>query len=279
MKIKKIIMIVVGLLTVSMCGCSAAEPEYFDSITKTVENNWTNDALKWWPMNALIKEQSDTLALDGGGHEEQGIFVYYVREDDTYYEFDLSDQQTARGQQDWQHAGAFRRQTDDTTFLCWHNFDIENSTTPDLAIVEFPAKHPENYTAQFYTLGTEDSFSICVNDCYILGDSIYVMWRDNQGQDRLCAIQQDEGQIQDLGKETALLKQYAVEKSSASFVGQYCVLSENDGVTIYGADIREADDMPPISLVFMAVKDGKTIAGLYYDLTLDEAPEIALEQF
>ena len=48
---------------------------------------------------------------------------------------------------------------------------------------------------------------------------------------------------------------------------------------IYGADIREADDMPPISLVFMAVKDEKTIAGLYYDLTSDDAPEIALEQF
>lgn len=278
MKIRRIIVIAISILTILMCGCSTTEPEYFDSITETIERNWTNDERSWWPMNVLISEQC--LMLDGGGHEENGDFIYYVREDDASYQFDLSEQFTAYGQQDWQNAGAFRRKEDNATFLCWYNFDIDNTRTPFLAIVEFPAEHPENYTAQFYMLEPEDSFSVSAPSCcYSLGDWIYVMWHDNQGKDRLCAIQQDKGQIEDRSEETALLEQYAREKTSASCVGQYCVLSENDHVTIYGADIRQANDMPPVLLVLITVEEGKILAGMYYDLTQDEMPKAVLEQF
>lgn len=278
MKIRRIIVIAISILTILMCGCSTTEPEYFDSITETIERNWTNDERSWWPMNVLISEQC--LMLDGGGHEENGDFIYYVREDDASYQFDLSEQFTAYGQQDWQNAGAFRRKEDNATFLCWYNFDIDNTRTPNLAIVEFPAEHPENYTAQFYMLEPEDSFSVSAPSCcYSLGDWIYVMWHDNQGKDRLCAIQQDKGQIEDRSEETALLEQYAREKTSASCVGQYCVLSENDHVTIYGADIRQANDMPPVLLVLITVEEGKILAGMYYDLTQDEMPKAVLEQF
>lgn len=278
MKIRKISMVTICILTILMCGCSVTEPEYFGSVTETIERNWTNDEFAWWPMNVLIKEQC--LMLDGGGHEENGVFIYYVREDDASYQFDLSEQLTAHGQQDWQNAGAFRRLEDNTTFLCWYDFDIDHTRMPDLAIVEFPAEHPENYTAQFYMLEPEDSFSVSAPSCcYSLGDWIYVMWHDNQGKDRLCAIQQDKGQIEDRSEETALLEQYAREKTSASCVGQYCVLSENGRVTIYGADIREANDMPPVSLALIAVEEGKILAGMYYDLTQDEMPKAVLEQF
>ena len=264
---------------IHMCGCSATESENFDFVTEAVERNWSSEELSTWPANVLLKELNNTIVLDGGGHETDGVFTYYVREDDTYYQFDLSGLLSDHGQQSWQDAGAFRNPEDNTTILCWHDFDIDDAKTPDLAIVEFPTGHPEDYTAQFYVLRSEDAFSIYVINCYSLGDSIYVMWHDNQGRDRLSVIQQAEGQIQDRSEETTLLEQYAKEKSTVSYIGQYCVLLENNGVTVYSADVREADDMLPVSLVFMAVKDGKPLAGMYYDLTLDEMPEIAPEQF
>ena len=279
MKIRKIIIIAASILTVYMCGCSAAGPEYFDVVTETVERNWTSDEFEWWPTNVLLREQNNTVILHGGGSVKQGVLDYYIRDDDMYYQFDLSEQFPGHEQWEWMNVGAFRKPEDNITFLCMYDFDWENARTPDLIIVEFPAEHPENYTAQLYTLGEEDSFLIDVTCCYSLGDSIYMMWRDNHGKDRLCAIQQDKGQLQDLGDETALLEQYARGKSSASFVGQYCVLSENDGVTIYGADVREASDMPPVSYVLMAVKEGKPLAGIHYDLMLNEAPKAVLEQF
>ena len=279
MRNKKFNILSVCILTIYMCGCSSTESVYFDSVDEAVDRNWSSEEFRSWPANVLLKELNNTMVLDGGGREADGVLTYYVREDDTYYQFDLSEQLSDHGQQSWQDAGAFRTPEDNTTILCWYDFDIDDTKTPDLAIVEFPTEHPEDYTAQFYALRSEDAFSIDVLHCYSLGDSVYVMWHDNQGRDRLSVIQQAKGQIQDCSEETTLLEQYAKEKSTVSYIGQYCVLLENNGVTVYSADVREAADRPPVSLVFMAIKDGKPLAGLYYDLTQNEMPKVVPEQF
>lgn len=272
MKMNRYVFLLAGIVIISLCGCSDKDSEYFATVTEAVGQTWTGGGLWAWPINDIREKLSDTIALDGGGHEEDGIFVYYIREDDVYYQFDLSKQISNTGQRSWQDAGAFRNKEDNTTFLFWYDFDIDNTKTPDLAVVEFAADDPENYVAQLYELKSEDTFSTFVNGCYGMGDILYVMWHDNQGNDRLSAIDHEKGQIQDLSKETLLVEAYAKEHSSASYVGQYCVLSESDSVTVYGADVREASDVPPVSLVFMAVKDGNQIAGRCYDLTSDEIP-------
>lgn len=78
MKIRKIITIVVGIFTLTMCGCSAAKSEYFDSITETVESNWSSDEFEWWPTNVLLNEQNNTVILHGGGSVKQGVLDYHV---------------------------------------------------------------------------------------------------------------------------------------------------------------------------------------------------------
>lgn len=76
-------------------------------------------------------------------------------------------------------------------------------------------------------------------------------------------------ELKDLSTKTELLKECAKEKLSVIGACNYCVPSETDDMTIYGAEVREASDMPATAVALMAMKDDEPIAYMNVDLTAE----------
>ncbi|MCD8037779.1 MAG: hypothetical protein LUE96_01630 [Lachnospiraceae bacterium] len=262
-KIKTSAALIMGAILSMLCGC-AAEENYFSSVTEMAKQLKDSGVDGELLISDFLDSMCDTQ-LTGGAHEKDGIFTYYINEDDAYYEFDLSELTDETEKQYWTQAGAFRRADENATYLCWSNFDLQGNVNPahDLAVVRFDTDDPADYEVWIYSLETENALNTDIS-CYGLGDSLYVMWRDTQGMDRLGVIESDMGEIRDLSAELSFLKEYVEKEFSGDLIKEalpwsYCVLAQDNGVVIYGADVREASDMPNMGLAFMAVSDGEAV--------------------
>lgn len=251
---------IIVFLVYLLCGCAGEDKyqNYFEFVSKIAKEkgNLGN-----------VREFTCDIILTGGGREADGVFTYYINEDDAYYHFDLSEQLTETEQVNWEAAAAFRREEKNTTCVCWRAISLDGTKTPNLAVVEFVTDNPQMYTTNLYTI--QGNGVVTDINCYGFNNLVYVMWCDS-GQDRLSVIEHNKRELRDLSIETELLEEYAKEKLSAIYIGNYCVLSEVDNVIVYGAEVREASDMPVTEIVLMAIKDGVPVDYMSIDLMAKE---------
>lgn len=285
---KKKILLFTGILALLLCGCSgdkndANYPPYFEPIVQKLEAAWTGGNTDWSPVTELKEIQCDT-GLDNGGSEEDGIFTCYIRADDAYYTFDLSFLLTDAGAEEWQwdSAGVFRNEETGKTYVCYHDFNYMNlagERDPELILVEFETENPADYQASSYAVEPRGSFSwYC--DCYRMGDKLYLA-----SDGKLGVIDLNSKAVSDLQEEYAAVEAYAREIIEAHYHSggmSLCrAILEQDGITVYAAEIVEANDTPAMGLIFVAFQDAKPIAYMNVDLmaeTLQEGLEIKMAE-
>ena len=172
---------------------------------------------------------------------------------------------------DWASAGAFSDEEQGKTYLCYYDFnDLTNAgeRDPQLILVEFDTDAPENYQATPYSVEPRDIFSwYC--EGYRIGENLYIA-----GQEELGAIDLNTKEFRYCREEKALAEEYAKkvmgEEYAMYYLRTFRGMLEQDDVTVYSAEIAEANDVPAVGMVFVAVRDHQPIAYMHIDLIAED---------
>ncbi len=235
---------------------------YFDDILFSYENNWETMSQK--PVYDDDWHLSDANKNLKGSYENQTLTLSIENE---VYSIDLSNELEASKTYEWEIMGIYHSYNKyDDIYIFLNDFDVnaDGSSTrePGLLMVTFSPNNPDNYQITSY----QGSFE-WYDNCYMIGDNFYI--QDENGLRTINVITKD---LYECKEEYALLKDYAANSFHES---NLCYLfnasQEIYDVTIYSAMVSEAEDIPPVGMVFMAYKDGKPFAFLRVDFSADNA--------
>lgn len=278
MKRKIARLLVLSTLILSFYGCASGKadqtyPSYFEPVIQELTTGWT-DYREGHPTSGLMDAFCDG-GMFNGGREENGLFISYIEyEKNTEPEFVffrlkelLTDAEA--DEWDWASAGAFLDEEQGKTYLCYYDFnDLTNAgeRDPQLILVEFDTEDPENYQATPYAVEPRNIFSwYC--ECYRIDDNLYVA-----GEDTLGVINLSTGEFDYCRDEYALAEEYAqkVIGEETYYMRTFRAILQQDDVTVYSAEIAEANDSPAVGMIFVAIRDNQPIAYMSVDLTAED---------
>lgn len=246
-------------------------PSYFRPIVQVLETSWKREGIEWEGVR-VIRDATSDPQLTNGASQKNGIFKCYIYEDEKYYTFDLNKQFEGTEQclWNWDTAYISRRQEGEKTYACWYDFDKDGVRKPDLVFIQFTTDTPGDYQADLYSFKPDEEFGWYI-DCYKLGDNIYVMGKDYNSDNRLVGINVNSRHYYYFKKELVYLNNYVKEKKlDVNSISNFCVILQQEDVTVFAADIRDGNDAPATGIVLMAIKEGKPIAYMSVDFRPEE---------
>lgn len=278
MKRKIARLIVLSTLILSFYGCASGKadqtyPSYFEPVIQELTTGWT-DYREGHPTSGLMDAFCDG-GMFNGGREENGLFISYIEyEKDTEPEFVffrlkelLTDAEA--DEWDWASAGAFCDEEQGKTYLCYYDFnDLTNAgeRDPQLILVEFDTADSENYQATPYSVEPRNMFSwYC--EGYRIGDDLYIA-----GQEELGAIDLNTKEFRYCREEYVWAEEYAqkVIGEETYYMRTFRAILQQDDVTVYSAEIAEANDSPAVGMIFVAIRDNQPISYMSIDLTSED---------
>ena len=249
-------------------------PEYFSPIVQEIEAS-RND-IRETMFYSMSKWWEDSI---GVGAYEDKVFTCYI--DGEYYPFDLKDELTDSQEWDWMTAGVFHREGEDRAYACLNDFNATPSgmeptvRNPQLILIDFSMDDPKDYNVTPYTIEPYGEF-VWVDVCYRIGNNIYI--KSESAYD-LGVINLNTKQFHYCIDEYSAMEEYAGKFIQEKYAGEnYSMYSlsgtfEQDGVIVYSATISEADDVPPVGIVFSAYRDNELLAYMGVDLTTAEVSD------
>ena len=266
-----------SILIFALCGCGSEEtdqdcPPYFQTILQEFTTDWMDYSVGGHPTSSLMEALGDS-GVTNGGREEDGIFTCFIKQDNDaegeYASFDLKELLTDAEEWNWASAGAFCDEDKGKTYICYYDFnDLTEAgeRDPQLILVEFDTDQPTNYRATPYSVEPRDSFSwYC--ECYRIDDNLYVA-----GEDTLGVINLSTGEFEYCRDEYALAEEFAqkVIGEETYYMRTFRAILQQDDVTVYSAEIAEANDSPAVGMIFVAIRDNQPIAYMSVDLTAED---------
>lgn len=179
-------------------------------------------------------------------------------------------------EENWLVAGTFRLEEGNKTYQCWYDtgrwYEVAflNQTkkdVPQLFLVEYEDSEVHQVTP--YIVEPEGEFSWYCG-CYRIGEKLYIA-----GDEELAVIDLHNMELRYCKEEQAAVEQYAQEiiGEKPYHVFFFRAVFEQDGVTVYSAEISEANDMLPVGMIFVAVQNKEPIAYMNVDLTTMETAD------
>lgn len=253
-----------------LCGCIEKKdvetcPEYFESVIHVVETS--HEAIRetlyftmdeWWEKSM------------GTGVYKDEKYTCYI--DEKAYIFDMK-AIALDEKQWWETAGIFQHSGEDRIYICLYDANItyveETATTLQLILIDCAVDDPQDYQITPYSVEPSYLFN-WVNNCYRIGDYIYIA-----GQEELGAINLQTKQLYCCRNEYLYLEEYAQEKYGEKpyHIYHFNATLEQEDVIVYSAAVSQANDISPIGVVCIACKDGKPIAYMSINLATDEIKE------
>lgn len=271
-KVKKYLTICISILSAVLCGCSAkieetTIPEYFEPIVQELNKAGENriPIMNTWqePGIAITEEYTDK--------------VYTCEIDGQEYHFDLSELLGDAEEWHWTAAGIFE-DAEDKIYICLHDYNVmyEDGRTqsPELLLIEFSTSHPENYKMEPYEVEPTNLFGWDVT-CYRLGNDLYI------GEEtELAAIDLDTKELRYCREEekvvSDLVEENYGEKGYYPFL--FRAIWEENGVTVYSAQISEAIDMDAAATIFIAFQDEKMLSYMLVDAETNSIEKLVTEE-
>lgn len=262
---KKIVLIICIMIWV-LTGCSKKEnavavPKYFEPIIERLEadkDEYVPIMTDWWIESVDFTDKYDNK-------------IYTCSIEGKEYSFNLEKQLTSAMYWEWMTAGIFRDAENGKMNVCLHNSNItyEDETkipNPQLLLIEFDINNPDKYEVWSYNITPPKLFGWDVI-CYGINDNIYIAEEKELG-----LINVSTKQFSYCRDEYSSLEHYVQKKyvNTPYYMFYFRAVSESDGLTIYSAQISEADDTPPVGMVYMAYQDGGPISYMLVDLTNDD---------
>lgn len=263
---KKKVPFIIIILALLICGCSMGKtehyPEYFAPIVQELETSW-EDITSPYIMPFIMDKWWDEGALWKGKYEEK---AYTVTIDEKVFTFDLKDELTSAEEWNWFEVGAISDKVEDKTYICLSDFTIMyeegKEQYPQFLLIEFPTQNPEDYQVLPYAVEPYDMFGWEAY-CYTLGESNNIYFRSRDG---LAAIDLGTKQLHYFWDESSHAKEYAEKIFGEPYHNYFFAATfELDGVTVFSAEVSEANDIPAIGAVFVAYRDHKPIANMWVD--------------
>ena len=268
-----------SILIFALCGCGSEEtdqdcPPYFQTILQEFTTDWMDYSVGGHPTSSLMEALCDS-GVTNGGREENGLFISYIEyEKDTepkFVFFRLKELLTdaEADEWDWASAGAFLDEEQGKTYLCYYDFnDLTNAgeRDPQLILVEFDTADSENYQATPYSVEPRNMFSwYC--EGYRIGDDLYIA-----GQEELGAIDLNTKEFRYCREEYVWAEEYAqkVIGEETYYMRTFRAILQQDDVTVYSAEIAEANDSPAVGMIFVAIRDNQPISYMSIDLTSED---------
>lgn len=278
MKRKIALPLLLSFLVFSFGGCASEKaeqvyPSYFEPVIQELTFSWTTYR-EGHPTSGLTDAFCDS-GLFNGGREENGLFISYIEyEKDTepqFVFFHLDDLLTdaEADEWDWASAGAFCDEEQGKTYLCYYDFnDLTNAgeRDPQLILVEFDTADSENYQATPYSVEPRNMFSwYC--EGYRIGNDLYIA-----GQEELGAIDLNTKEFRYCREEYVWAEEYAqkVIGEETYYMRTFRAILQQDDVTVYSAEIAEANDSPAVGMIFVAIRDNQPISYMSIDLTSED---------
>lgn len=263
---KQKLLMLLGILTVMLCGCAADNadyPEYFAPIVEELKTSAESAV----PVMKTQWVESTDYYLDKYADK-----VYTCSIDNIKYSFDLSDVLENAKKWYWGTAGVFTNEENNLTYILLHDYncfsyeDDPVPSAPQLLLIEFSTEESEEYQVYPYTVEPVTAFGWDVI-CYQLGETIYIA-----GEKELAAINLDTKEYHYCDEEYANAEKYVQDKFGQEpyHIYYFRAIQDQDGVIIYSADVDESfDELSPIGMIYAAYKDNKLIASMYVGLTSD----------
>ncbi len=270
-KVKKKIVLTLGLFLLFCGGCSAEEPEddcpaYFEPIVQKLEEcRRTGEGL-----SSALRLEAQTYK--GGGKYEDKVYYYYI-DDENYIPVDLGDVLQGEEEWDWSTAGVIQDEQKNRTYVLLHDFNMGSSAEPpqerdpQLILLDFDADNPEDYSITTYNTDPRNLFAW---DMWVYKVGDYIYFANIPNNTVLAELDPGTKELR------YCLDEYAYTKKCAELnidgFADYHMYSfgaelERDGVYVYGGYISVADDIGlPVGMVATAYKDGRPIAYLTADL-------------
>lgn len=238
----------------------------FEKISQVISEDWNimpNEVVvdSWW--NHSIQNTGNTAFYAYYDEENKQLIYKHLEES---YSYDLTEVLSGYEEWNWQTAGIFVNEKDETTYICLSDFNItyEKVQNPQTILIEFPTENPEDYQITAFEQGLA-----WIDNCYLVGDCIYI-----QSENSLMAIDIYTKELRFCNEERTLLEAYAKKNFGEEPYHTYffnAVRAENNTV-IYSAAVAEAEDTLPVAgMVFVACKDGKPIGYMCADYANSEA--------
>ena len=267
---KKRYFILLSILILFLYGCTDEKaneyyPEYFIPIVKEIEEHWKDYA--HYGGNLIVIDRWWSRGVQTGIYKEKEYTSYIYGETHT---FNLENELAESENWDWQTAGAF--QTKERTYIALVDFNLmyddNDVPNPQIILLDFATDNPEDYLVTPYTVEPPRAF--CWLECsYILGNNLYIASKEN-----LAAINLQTREFYHCKEENSIVMNYAKEKFGDDYWAFFLrTVFEQDEVLVYSAEVSEADDMPPIGVVFVAYKNMNPIAYMSVDFRSDEMRE------
>ena len=261
---KNILLILVFIFTLS--GCSASKDE----------NN--ADATDYFVpvINELKLSSGEMIPImdawwDEGVpySEEYSNKIYTCHIGENTFTFDLAEELVNGEQWYWKTAGIFYNEAEDRIYICLHDYNVlyedHRVQEPQLLIIEFSGEQPQKYEVWSYTVEPPYLFGWDVI-CYRMQDNVFIV-----GENELAVIDLDSMHLRYCKEEYSTVEK-CIEKEFGEepyHMFLFRAVLEQDGMTVYSAEIAEAIDMPPIAMIYAAYRENNLIAYMIVDLSTD----------
>ena len=259
---KKILVAVLCILI--FCGCSVGEQQnaylsYFEPIVRELEVSWDELTSASY---AVVIDNWREQGTQTGIYQDK-IYISYL--DGESYTFHLEEELAEAEDWGWQTAGAFYREGEERAYICLTDTNIyaaEDVRGVQILLLDYAVYKPSDYQVTLYPAAFPLQFT-WVDDCYRLGDCIYIAAEDVLGEIRLAARE-----FRYCEEEYTALERYGRQEFPEESYHMYFfgAALKKDKVTVYSAEISEAYDVAPIGLVFAAFEDDKPVAYMSVDL-------------
>lgn len=267
---KKILLLVLSQV-IFFTSCTTEKvgtihPEYFIPIVQELEALWDSEEdVRNYAADKWREEE-----VTSGGSYENKTFTCLIEGE--VFSFDLEEKLSNEKVWHWELAGTFRYA--EKTYVCLYDMNFlyeENHTqSPQLLLIEFLNDAPESYEITSYSV--EPSYIVSwLNSCYRIGDTIYIA-----GEKELVAINLNTKELRYCRDEYLFAEKCSKEicEIKECNIFHFRAILEQDGVTIYSAEVSRASDELPVGRIFVAYEANTAVSYMYVDftkLTIDEA--------
>lgn len=269
------IVLLLSIFMVILTGCSkekeTSEPDYFKPIIQEVEASGVdavNTIFTWFDKGLSNSEEY-------ADEYQDKVYKFYLTEKGETYSFDLHDYLTSAEEWNWLTAGVFQNEEKFDIFLYDFNASYEDETSHDiqLLLIEFNPKDAEQFQVWTYSVEPKHLFA-WLDFCNGLQDEIYLA-----GEKDLAAIDLNTKELKYCKDEYELTEKYVQENfdSDKYHMFFFRALSKQNNVTIYSAQVSEANDEPPVGMVFMAYQVDQPIAYMCVDFIADKENRIKID--
>lgn len=260
------------LALVSCAGKTSDIPSYYVPIVENVQEQKDVIADTFYRSNV---KWIDTGISSAGGHYDSESLAWNLQIDGKTYAFsDSSIENPANYEAEL--AGVFAISGTERICAVFSDFApiLNNGIVtgnPSLVFLDFDQTLPADYSlAAFYPDDLDASYA-WVDNCYLLGNNIYIASRD-----KLCTYELNEKDISVCTEEYQAANDIAESISDEFPAGcslcNFLAVYMEDDIVVYQGDIADGFDAPALALIYVAFQNGQCVSDLCFDLRSECEP-------